>query len=172
MNDYAINELDRLLSNLINIGTIDQADYALAKAKVKIGEIVTDWLPFLVQRAGNDSSWWAPEVAEQVIVLAPGGDLGQAFISGSLYQAAFPAPASVATVRRVQFADGTIVEYDRSTSELTVNCVGKVKITAAAGIELDGIGLGQIKGSVQGDSICAYTQTPHAHISSSVLESA
>ncbi len=171
MNDYAINELERLLANLITIGTVTDTDYANAKVKVQVGDIVTDWLPFAVQRAGNDLDWWAPETSEQVIVFAPGGDLAQAFVSGAIYQTAFSAPASVETVRRVQFADGTIVEYDRSTSELTVNCVGKVKVIAATGIELDGLGAGQIKGSVQGDSLCAYTQQPHPHISISVLES-
>ncbi len=171
MNDYAINELERLLTNLINIGTVDQADYANAKIKVKIGDIVTDWLPFLVQRAGNDFDWWAPEVNEQVVVFAPGGDLAQGFVYGSLYQAASPAPATTETVRRVQFADGTIVEYDRAASELTVNCVGKVKVSGAATVEIDGTGTGVVAGVVNALSICPYTTLPHADFSSTVLVS-
>ena len=47
MNGFEITELDRRISNLIQVGTVSEADYSNAKLKVKIGEIITDWLPWL-----------------------------------------------------------------------------------------------------------------------------
>ena len=54
----------------------------------------------------------------------------------------------------------------------TVNATGKAIIKAAGTIEADGEGAGQVKGCVQGDSICAFTGFKHPHISASVKASA
>jgi len=51
-------------------------------------------------------------------VLAPGGDLNQAVVLGSLYQQAFPAIAQTADVHRIQYSDGAVIEYDRKAHQL------------------------------------------------------
>lgn len=130
MNGFDITELDRRISNLIQIGTVKEADYLKAKLKVKIGEITTDWLPWLTKRASNDTTWWAPEVGEQVIVLAPSGELKQAVILPALYQNAHPAIDDNADVSKTVYKDATFTRYNRDSHVLTVNVnkEGKIEI--------------------------------------------
>ncbi|MDA0308931.1 MAG: phage baseplate assembly protein V [Proteobacteria bacterium] len=134
MNSFEITELDRRISNLIQVGTVSEADYSKAKLKVKIGEIVTDWLPWLTKRASNDTTWWAPEVGEQVIVLAPSGELTQAVILPALYQNAHPAIDDNVDVSKTIYKDGTFTTYNRDSHVLTVdvNKDGKVEVIIGA----------------------------------------
>jgi phage baseplate assembly protein V len=133
-SSFAITELDRRLSNLIQIGTVVGADYPNAKLKVKIGDITTDWLPWLTHRASNDTTWWAPEVGEQVIVLAPSGELHQAVIMPSIYQSAHPAIDTSENVSKTIYKDGTTTTYNRESHVLTVdvNSAGKVEVIIGA----------------------------------------
>lgn len=47
------------------------------------------------------------------MLVAPGGDLNQAVVVGSLYRQAYPAPADSAEISRTRFKDGAVMEYDR-----------------------------------------------------------
>lgn len=49
----------------------------------------------------------------------------------------------------------------------TIDCNGIVSIKSASLVEIDG-GTNSLKGFVNGDCLCAFTQKPHAHISSNV----
>ncbi|MBU0680104.1 MAG: phage baseplate assembly protein V [Proteobacteria bacterium] len=176
--EYRLAELERRLNNLLRMGTIAEADYPAARVKVASGDLLTGWIPWLTRRAGNDSDWWAPEVGEQVLLLSPAGDPAQALCLPSVYQQAHPARATLETVRRIDFADGGFVQYDRASGELIINVVGDANITvggkttlvSAATVEIDG-GSGQLNGTVQGDCLCAFTGKPHPHVSPTVKES-
>jgi phage baseplate assembly protein V len=109
-----IGELDRRLANIVRVGTIAELDEANARAKVDLGDITTDWLPWGTTRAGGDRSWSAHEVGEQVIVLAPSGELAAAAIMGAIPQDAHPAPASSKDHTRYQWGDGAFQDYDRA----------------------------------------------------------
>jgi phage baseplate assembly protein V len=109
-----IGELDRRLANIVRVGTIAALDEAGARAKVDLGDITTDWLPWATVRAGGDRSWSAHEVGEQVMVLAPSGELASAAIMGAIPQDAHPAPASSKDHTRYEWSDGAFVDYDRA----------------------------------------------------------
>lgn len=110
---HAVADLDRRLANIISFGAVEDLDEANAQVRVRAGEILTDWLPWVTLRAGEDRTWWAPEPGEQVVILAPSGELAQAVVLPAIYQDAHPAPANVRTVHRLEYADGTFIEYDR-----------------------------------------------------------
>jgi phage baseplate assembly protein V len=135
---HILAEIDRRLANLIRLGTIAQLDEAKALVTVQVGTMETDWLPWRVSRAGGNVAWHAPEVGEQVILLAPSGDLGQAVVLGSLYQTAHPANANTKDVQRMTYQDGTVVEYDRAEHQL------KVDASAASGTVLVNVGGGHV----------------------------
>lgn len=150
-------ELHRRLANLIRIGVIEEADYTKAKARVRIGDLLTAWLSWTAPRAGGDIEWQAPEVGEQVLVLAPSGELSQAIICPAIYSAQHPAPADRKTIRKVTFADGTIVEYDREAHRFTmavagenadvrVLSAGKVTVTADGDATISAAGIALIEG--------------------------
>lgn len=129
-NTYNLVELSRRLENLIRVGVIAEADYTIARVRVTYATdennapVNTNWLPWLTQRAGNDADWWPPEVGEQVLLICPSGDLAQGFVLPAVYQQNHPAPDSVATKRRINFADGSFFEYDRAAHKFTLTVNG------------------------------------------------
>ncbi len=134
VGDPDITELNRRVANLIRVGTIAEADYGRALARVRIGELTTDWRPWLTCRAGGDLSWWAPEIGEQVILFSPSGELTLGVILAGMYQQAKPAPADRPTVHRTVYQDGAVVEYDREASRLTVTTPGDVVVDAGRSV--------------------------------------
>lgn len=127
--EYRLAELERRLDNLLRVGTVADADYAAARVRVRSGDLLTGWIPWLTRRASVDIDWWAPEVGEQVLLISPCGDPAQAVCLPAIYQAAHPAPESAATVRSVRIADGMRVSYDRQKSHLTVYCPGTAQVS-------------------------------------------
>ena len=107
-------ELDRRLANVVRVGTIKELDEANARAKVDLGDLTTDWLPWATGRSGGNRSWDAHEVGEQVLLFAPSGELAAAVVMGSIPQDAYPAPASSKDRTRYQWADGAFQDYDRA----------------------------------------------------------
>lgn len=155
MDEYSVGELQRQMANVIRIGKIVALDETNARVKVDVAGLVTDWLPWAVNRAGGNRTWSAPEIGEQVVVLAPYGDPGQGVVIPSIYQDNSPAPADSKDVDRTVYGDGTVTEYNRATHQLLWN-LGPTKITAnrtqlklecngstitmdAAGIKLQGV---------------------------------
>ena len=114
MSNARIGELERRLSNAIRPGTVLEADYAKARIRVTMGDNTSAWLPWLTSRAGEDRTWHAPEVGEQVIVMAPGGELSAGYVMpGGIYKNDYPANADKPEISRTTYKDGAIVEYDR-----------------------------------------------------------
>jgi phage baseplate assembly protein V len=134
--EYFLSELNRRVSNIIRIGVISEVDTETAKVKVNTAGITTDWLPWLTSRAGADIAWWAPTVGEQVLLLSPFGELAFGVVFPALYSDAFPQNSNSEFITKVSFLDGTIVEYDRENSTLTVNCVGDVLIESAHNVTI------------------------------------
>lgn len=137
---WRLAELERRLDNVVRYGTVTAADYAAARVRVRSGDLETGWIPWLTRRASHDADWWAPEVGEQVVILSPCGDPGQATAVPAIYQSAHPAPDSVETRRRVAFGDGTVVVYDRAAKLLSIQCAGDIDITAAGNITITATG--------------------------------
>ena len=121
---YAVAELERLLANLVRVGVVAALDEVAARVTVDLGDVVTDWLPWVTARAGATRTWSAPRPGEQVLVLAPYGDLAQAVALPAIYQEAHPAPAGTQDVERVVFPDGSTVDYDSAAHCLTVTAGG------------------------------------------------
>ena len=99
------------------------------------GSYIRNWLPWLANRAGYDAEWWWPELDEQVVVLAPSGNIAQGIILGSLYRGCLTFdtesdkikqrdPVPVAEVdRQVHqriYKDGSSISYDRNLHKLAV----------------------------------------------------
>lgn len=142
----ASGEHERLLGMLLMLGKVAELDEATARARVDADGLLTDWIPWMAARAGSGvRTWSAPEVGEQVVIACPYGDPAQGVILGSVYYEAHPAPANVKTTHRTEYADGTVVEYDRAERRLTVD-VGEgtvivncktATVTASESVTLD-----------------------------------
>ncbi len=117
-------EYERQLANMTRIGVIEEVDVVHARATVSVGGLITDWLPWGVQRASGMRTWSAPSVGEQVVVHSPYGDTGQAFIGQSIYQDDHDQPANSADQTHIVFPDGSTVDYNSASNTLTVTVSG------------------------------------------------
>lgn len=123
-----MTEAERRLSNVVMLGQVAELDTERARVRVQAGPITTGWLPFATVRAGQDRTWHPPEPGEQVLLVAPGGDLNQAVVVGSLYRDAYPPPADSADISRTEWKDGAALAYDRQMHHwrLSVPAGGKI----------------------------------------------
>ena len=128
-------EINRRIDNLIRFGTIAEVDYATARARVKSGQILTDFLPFITLRAGTTKTWSPPTVGEQCVILASSGELTTACILVGLYTQ--NSPSNSPDVHVIEFEDGAKIEYNQSTGALVVAGIKTAAITAANQIDID-----------------------------------
>jgi phage baseplate assembly protein V len=138
---YALSDLAKRLSNIIRIGTIFEINHQTAKARVKIGELETDFLPWANSNSGSNNSWNPPEIDEQVIILSPSGDLSQAVILPSLYKN--NASNSDQNIKSITYQDGSKISFNVSSGALDLDLKGDVtiKVVGNANIEGDNINI-------------------------------
>ena len=130
ISEMALPDLERRVANMVRIGTIMSVDLAARRVRIKSGEIETAWLRWPAGRASAGKRRWdAPEVGEQVVMIAPTGDMRQAVVLPGMYQDAYDAPTSDANKDHATYGDGTVIEYDRGSHTLLVD-LGPTKITA------------------------------------------
>ena len=119
-------ELERRLDNLIRFGIIAEVDHSSAKARVKSGEILTDFLPFVTLRAGTTKTWSPPTVGEQCIIFAVSGEFTTACILVGLYTQ--NSPSHSPDVHIIEFADGAKIEYNQATHTLNITGLQVINI--------------------------------------------
>ncbi|WP_059108309.1 phage baseplate assembly protein V [Candidatus Williamhamiltonella defendens] len=103
-------------------GTVSAVDEKTVRVRVRLPELDnlrTAWLEVLQRNTQNNKDYWLPDIGEQVkLLLDPYGDDG--VVLGAVYsQVDRPAIAS-RDKRRVDFADGTFVEYDRKNHAMAL----------------------------------------------------
>ena len=109
-------------SNFVRYGVVKEVDYrkAVMRLELQDGELLTDWLPWITFRASKDRSWWAPEVGEVLMVLAPSGELANAIVLPASFSNGNQ-PGGRPTVQRTVFQDGTTIGYDREAHVYTID---------------------------------------------------
>lgn len=125
-HSFAISELSRKLANIIRIGIVKEVDYEKAKARVKIGEFLTDFLPWITSRAGEERSWLPPSINEQVVILSPLGELSLGVVLAGIYQQNYSAPENSEMINSLVFQDGTKLSYDKESKNLEISVVDKL----------------------------------------------
>ncbi|WP_250294703.1 phage baseplate assembly protein V [Wolbachia endosymbiont of Oedothorax gibbosus] len=127
-NNFAIAELQRKVANIIRIGVVKEVDYEKAKVRVKIGEFLTDWLPWITSKAGKDRDWSSPDIDEQVVVFSPLGELSLGVVLGGIYQERYPAPENKKEINSIKIQDGTRLLYDKEKHHLEIEVVDKITL--------------------------------------------
>ena len=90
--------------------------------------LISAELPVLTWGSSKNRCYWMPDVDEQVWCLMLPNGHSAGICLGSYFSQKMPPNASSIDKRRIDFADDTFVEYDRSTHELKIECVGDVII--------------------------------------------
>ncbi|HDT0623613.1 TPA: phage baseplate assembly protein V [Morganella morganii subsp. morganii] len=129
-----LNELERLISNLLRVGVVEEVDTEKRVCRVRTGGNLTDWIRWGADRAGAGRSWWAPVAGEQVMIGAVNGELTTAFVLCSLYSDANGAPSHSAQAMNTTFSDGAVIEYEPATGTLKATGIKTALIDAAENI--------------------------------------
>ena len=140
---FNLNDLARRLANIIRLGQIFAIDYTAAKARIKIGDLETDWLPWMTANSGANKDWNPPEIDEQVIVLSTAGELNQGVIFPSLYRGS--APENSGNIQSITFADGSKISFDRASGNLDLDIKGNATIKVAGNAKIEASGNTEIK---------------------------
>ena len=82
MNDYFNQaETDRRLAGLLRAGVISEVQLGdtstPARCRVTVDDWTSGWLPFKAGSAGAVRTWLPPVVGEQVVMMAPSGDVAE-----------------------------------------------------------------------------------------------
>ena len=129
------------LVNMIRYGTVATVDVAGARVVVSMGGLTTKPIPWLAPRAGATRTWSPPSPGEQVLVLAPGGNLGAAVALTGIFYDAFAIPdGATADNVVIAFGDGAVLLYDQAAHLLkgALPAGGRVELTAPGGFRLVG----------------------------------
>ncbi|WP_353269624.1 phage baseplate assembly protein V [Wolbachia endosymbiont (group A) of Myopa testacea] len=125
-HSFAISELNGKLANIIRIGLVKEIDYEKAKVRVKIGEFLTDYLPWITSKAGKDRDWCPPDIDEQVMIFSPLGELSLGVVLAGIYQQNYSAPENSEMINSLVFQDGTKLLYDKESKNLEISVVDKL----------------------------------------------
>lgn len=91
--------------------------------------LISAELPILIPCAAQNKFYSLPDIGETVVCLtATNTDDGTGWIIGSRYHDKATPKVNSQDKTRMDFADGTFIEYDRQSHELNINCIGDIKI--------------------------------------------
>jgi phage baseplate assembly protein V len=107
-----IAALSRLLENLIRFGTVAEVQMKPPRVRVKTGDLLTTWLPWIAVRAGLDQDWDPPTVNEQVILFSPSGQLANGVALTGIFSDEHTANGDRDGLQRRTYRDGAVIEYD------------------------------------------------------------
>ena len=130
-----IQTLADQVRNIVQIGTIVEADFDNAKCKVEFSENFTsDWIPWGETHASETRTWTPPKVGAQVVVLSAGGNLKRGVIISQINQAAYPQLSTDGDLQKIEFANGTTIEIHENNNTMNVNCSGVLTINTSTSI--------------------------------------
>lgn len=114
---------------MIRFGNITEIDAAKGRARVHFEEddLVSDWLPMAVKssKSNKHESWY--DVGDFVACMMDQHS-EDGVIVGAIYDDNNIPPIGNPDVEAKTFSDGTVIKYDRSSSTLTIECVGEVTV--------------------------------------------
>lgn len=125
---------------LIRYGRVRSVDLAQARCTVELDDGVdTPPLAWAAPRMGETRVWLPPSVGEQVLVFAPGGEIGAAIVMGAVPSDTNPAPIDE-PVALMRFKDGAVISYDPDAHELLIQLPsgGTTVLASDGGIDLVG----------------------------------
>lgn len=124
------------MNNIVRTGRVEAVNPSIARCRVRTGQLLTDWLPWLTLAAGGTGQarhWRVPAVNEECLLLAPGGDLAQALVLPGLFCQDMPQNAAAGDVERHDFSGTDFWEHNRGEGTLVfeiANCI-QLKVGAS-----------------------------------------
>lgn len=129
-------EDQRKTANLIKQGNIAESD-PKGRVRVRIGNLLTDWLPYFVPFAGGVSVHRPPSVGENCLVLSPSGETANGLVLCGLMSDQFPQPSNSADETVIRFPDGASIRYNHASGSLDASSIKTITVQAAQSLLID-----------------------------------
>ena len=131
-------DLNRRIESLIRLGTLAQVDHNARRVRVQSGGLLTGWLPWPADVGRNYRHWRPLRLGTQVVLGCPSGDPAQAVILQILYTDALNAPSTDPNADLILFDDGSRLEHNATTGQITLHAKGNLDLTADGNIKING----------------------------------
>ncbi len=104
---------------------------------------VSGELALLTRGTSGTKDYWCPAIGDDVAVLLLGNskNYSAGWVLGCFFNDRTPPNAADAQTRRIDFADGTVIEYDGASSSLNITCAGTINITGGGDVVVGGVSL-------------------------------
>ena len=109
-------------------GIVSAIDPKSHKVRCKIPaleDLETAWLSFLTPNAGGNQFYCLPDVGELVAILLDARGEGGCVL-GAIYNEQDPTPVVNGEIWLKKFKNGTTIQHDRKSGDLTIHTTGKV----------------------------------------------
>ncbi len=122
----------KVVRNMVRVGIVSEvlpADCAVRVVFEEKDKTTSTVLPVLTRGGKVNRDFWLPDIGEQVVCLFACNDknFSTGWILGAHYKEGTGNADSV-DKRRIDFSDGSFVEFDRATGGLTIQCTGNIVI--------------------------------------------
>lgn len=129
-------EAERALRGMVRAGTVSSVNPANSTARVEFDDkdgTVSPELHILHRGSGANKDYWLPDVGEQVVCLFANNDknFSTGWILGTYFTEKKPPQVNNQDIRRLDFSDGTFIEYNRGTHALTIHVKGEIKVNGS-----------------------------------------
>lgn len=125
---------DSIIRNLIRIGIVSSVNETNGTVRV-IFDDKDDMVSSELQLLNYEYN--IPEVKEQVLCLFLPNGLQQGFCLGGFYSLINPPPIQNKDVYYKKFSDGTSIQYNKSTKQLTINSDNQIIINGSISVNGD-----------------------------------
>lgn len=124
------------VKNMIKHGIVNSVDPKTMTARVIFEDADNNIsAPLYIANRGSKCTrdYWLPDVGEQVICIFEPNDKNAStgWIIGSYFSDPVPPQVNDADVHRIDFSDGSYIEHNRKTHEMTIKCAGNLNIIGA-----------------------------------------
>ena len=118
---------------LVRIGIISSTNPKKNTVRVTFPDkdnLVSGDLRIIHRGSIGNRDYWMPDVGEEVVCIFPTNDESyfDGYVIGTLFNDKEPPNANSQDVTRIDFKDGTSIEYDREKHALKVECKGTLEI--------------------------------------------
>lgn len=111
------------------VSAVDAAGHNLRVRLPALENMETDWLPMITPAAGGNQFYSLPDEGEQVACLLDAqGESG--VVLGATYNQADPPPSASKEMWVRRFANGTVIQHNRTSGNILVQTSGTVTVDA------------------------------------------
>lgn len=129
-------EAERLLRGMVRTGTVSSVNTANNTARVTFDDkdgVVSPELHILHRCSGKNKDYWLPDIDDQVLCLFANNDknFSTGWILGSYFNEKQPPQVQSPDIMRMDFSDGSYIEYNRASHTLNMKIAGPININGS-----------------------------------------